>query len=94
MAYDLEMLNSGVRKTADDLAPEVKTAIAANGQWTEFFEVRMAAGPTVTIEGESQSSYRVTVGWGTQQATTGAKSLSMSIQAADRLAKVFYDVRK
>jgi hypothetical protein len=35
----------------------------------------------------------VTVEWGTQQATTQAESLPMSIQAADRLAKVFYDVR-
>ena len=39
-----------------------------------FFEVRMAAGPTVTIEGDSPSpeGYRVTVGWGNQQATTHA----------------------
>ncbi len=95
MAYDLEVLNSGTHKTADDLTPKVSAAITANGHWTEFFEVRMAAGPTVTIEGGSDSSegYRVTVEWGTQQATTQAQSLPMSIQAADRLAKVFYDVR-
>ena len=95
MAYDLEVLNSGTHKTADDLTPEVSAAITANGHWTEFFEVRMAAGPTVKIEGGSDSSegYRVTVEWGTQQATTQAESLPMSIQVADRMAKVFYDVR-
>jgi hypothetical protein len=95
MTYDLPVLNAGMHKTAEDLTPEVTAAITANGNWTQFFEVRMAAGPTVTIEPDSDSSegYRVTVGWGTQQATTQAESLPMSIQAADRLAKVFYDVR-
>ncbi len=88
-------MNGQTHKTAEELVPEVIAAISANGHWTEFFEVRMAAGPTVTIESTSQSSegYRVTVGWDTQQATTDANSLLLAIQAADRLAKVFYDVR-
>jgi hypothetical protein len=95
MAYELEVLNGQTRKTAEELVPEVTAAISANGHWTEFFEVRMAAGPTVTIEGSSPSSdgYRVTVGWNPQQATTEADSLLLAIQAADRLAKVFYDLR-
>ena len=68
---------------------------AAEGHWTRFFEVRIAAGPTVKIERcpGSVEGYRVAINWGTQEATTEADSLPLSIQTADRLAKVFYDAR-
>jgi len=95
MAYELMVLNSGLHKSVDELAPEVTAAIAAEGHWTRFFEVRIAAGPTVKIERcpGSVEGYRVAINWGTQEATTEADSLPLSIQTADRLAKVFYDAR-
>ena len=96
MAYELVVLSSGaLHKSADDLVPEVTTAIAADGRWARFFEVRMAAGPTVNIEPEpgKPGRYRVAVDWGTQHATTQAGSLTASIEAADKLAGTFYDIR-
>src|SRR5664280_958363 len=91
MAYELMVLNSGLHKSVDELAPEVTAAIAAEVHWTRFFELRIAAGPTVKIERcpGSVEGYRVAINWGTQEATTEADSLPLSIQTADRLAKVF-----
>jgi hypothetical protein len=95
MAYELMVLNSGLHKSVDELAPQATAAIAAEGHWTRFFEVRIAARPSVKIERcpGSVEGYRVAINWGTQEATTEADSLPLSIQTADRLAKVFYDAR-
>lgn len=96
VSYKLFVLNSGVERSAADLEPEVADAIAAEGHWTEFFEVRMTAGPTASIRPlpESGDGYLVTVEWGAQNAVTHAPKVVASIEAADRLAHVFYDMRK
>jgi len=95
MTYNLVVLNSGVERSATDLEPEVARAITAEGHWTQFFEVRMAAGPTAEIHPlpEATDGYLVTVDWGAQHAMTHAPTLEIGIEAADRLAHVFYDMR-
>ena len=95
MAYNLFVLNSGGEMLASDLEPIAAEAIAGEGRWAQFFEVRMGAGPTVEIVPlpEGDDGYQVTVEWGTQYAKTHSSTLEMGIEAADRLALVFYDMR-
>jgi hypothetical protein len=95
VTYSLFVLNSGVEMSATDLEPEVARVIAAEGHWTQFIEVRMAAGPTVEIRPlpEADDGYMITVEWGDQHAMTHAPTLEVGIEAADRLARVFYDMR-
>jgi hypothetical protein len=95
VTYKPVILSDGLDRSVAELVPEVGAAIGADGQWTRFFELRMGAGPTVLIKrlDAETDGFQVTVEWGTQKSETHSRGLEMAIEAADRMALVFYDVR-
>jgi hypothetical protein len=79
----------------DDLVNEVNGAILRDGFWEQFVELRMAAGPTLRIEGgSSNDTFRVEVQWGAQHAVTEVRGVNGAIEVADRLGWTFYEIRR
>jgi hypothetical protein len=80
----------------DALGQEVAEAVARDGRWTKFVEIRMAAGPNICIEALDQrdDSFRVSVTWGSQSATSDVIGLAGAVEVADRLAFAFYEIRE
>jgi hypothetical protein len=78
------------------LAAEVAAAISDDGFFERFFEVRMAAGPTVHIDQPEEpfEIFRVVITWGTQQSEMLVHGLQPAIAAADRIAHSFYELRR
>jgi hypothetical protein len=78
------------------LRQEVEAAIAANGSWEQFLDVRMGAGPTVRIDrlDAASATYDVMVTWGEAQAARSrVHGQDEAVRAADRLALALYDIR-
>ena len=78
------------------LAEEVEEAVDRDGRWEKFIEVRMGAGPIVGIEADpgTGTGYRVSVRWGSQVGSTEVLDLAGALEAGDRLAYVFYEMRR
>lgn len=73
----------------------IASAVGAAGRWEFFVELRMAAGPTVSVEPspESHGGHVTTVTWGSQRACAVLDSIEGALAAADRLAFAFYEMR-
>ncbi|HBX79391.1 MAG TPA: hypothetical protein DEG43_17260 [Acidimicrobiaceae bacterium] len=74
----------------------VQGAIDVSGYWELIVELRMGAGPTVRIEPGAGASavFSVTVRWGSEVADVKVRSLRGAIDVADRLANLFYEMRR
>lgn len=94
MAYELRVLAVAAGMEPDGFVAEARAAIAVSGSWERFFEVRMGAGPAVTISGLDEAGYLVTVSWGSQDGRLTARALPAAIECADRLAHAFYQMRE
>ena len=76
-------------------ADAVDRALEQHGRWEQFIELRMGAGPTVVIERVGASgTLRTRVSWGSQQGEAEIGSTPGAIEAADRIAVTFYEMRK
>jgi hypothetical protein len=93
MAYQLRVLDAIASTAPASLIPAIGTAIAADGCWEHFVEVRMSAGPAVCITAGGQAGYKVAVTWGSQCGKLEVGSLESAIECADRLAHAFYQMR-
>lgn len=93
MAYSLNILNDDAAISLAELAEKVAPLIDSEGGWSHFFEVRMGAGPTVTIGEFTTAGLDVIVTWDEQYAESPASSLIVAEQLADRLATAFYEER-
>lgn len=95
--YILRVLGSFNRATpAAELAESVSQAISEHGRWEQFAELRMGAGPTVAIEltETPEPAVRASVSWGSQAAQADVSSVEAAVEAADRLAYAFYEMRE
>lgn len=90
VAYDFKLI-----RFSDELSRTVLDAIDRTGRWEEFIELRMAAGPTVslTAPNSESESFAVDVTWGSQRATADVIGLVGALEVADRLAYEFYKIR-
>lgn len=79
----------------DALLNDVEQALAEHGSWRRFVEVRMGAGPTVEFERSSDLPSEVTaiVVWGSQRGEARLGSTKDALEAADRMATAFYEMR-
>lgn len=94
--YVLQVLASVTGAAPADLAESVSQAINERGRWEQFVELRMGAGPTVAIEltETPQPAVRASVNWGSQAAHADVSTVEAAIEAADRLAHAFYEMRE
>ena len=95
MTYDFSVL-AGTESAAALLRSEVAQAVAASGSWEGFIEVRMGAGPTVRINQLDQEldTFEVSVEWGAaQEGRSRVNGQQAAIEAADRIARAFYEIR-
>lgn len=90
MGYDFKLL-----RFSDDLTRTVLDEIDSSGRWEQFIEMRMGAGPTLSVEAPSSvsESFAVSVSWGSQRATADVIGLPGALEVADRLAYTFYEIR-
>jgi len=92
MAHDFPMLLQV--GDAASLEQELLSSVSAGRAWERFIELRMSAGPTVSIRGLGNDCFAVSVEWGAAQSArlnvVGAKA---ALRAADRCVGVFYDIR-
>jgi hypothetical protein len=94
MACELRVLAMVAGTEPTGLVAEAGAAIAATGSWQRSFEVRMGAGPAVTISGGDDAGYLVAISWGSQYGRMSARALPAAIECADRLAHAFYQSRE
>lgn len=94
--YVLRVLSSITGATPADLAESVSQAINERGRWEQLVELRMGAGPTVAIEltETPQPAVRASVNWGSQAAHADVPTVEAAIEAVDRLAHAFYELRE
>jgi hypothetical protein len=94
--YKFQVLASATGATPADLAESVSRAISERGRWEQFVELRMGAGPTVAIEPieTPEPAVRASVNWGSQAAHADVSTVEAAIEAVDRLAHAFYEMRK
>ena len=94
VAYHLKIL---LRAGQEDgvVRADIRSAIDRDGEWTRFIEVRMAAGPTVTVRPMPGSEGdEAIVRWGSQTAHASTAALDDAIEVADRLANALYEIRR
>jgi hypothetical protein len=95
VTYSFQLLTM-TEAGAPALRAEVAEALAADGAWEQFVEVRMGAGPTVRIEREASMPdvFDVEVTWGQAQvARSRVHGEDAALESADRLAHALYEVR-
>lgn len=91
---DLRILRPHTGHGRAALEQELTESLATGRSWERFFELRMAAGPTVHVQLTSGGHRLVIVTWGCQKAEAVVADVPAAVEVADRIAGMLYEVRR